>query len=53
MNKEIIRIERKILKYCLRRINRNDLVDSLDSFSDNEIHDMYLKICKIYKGSDK
>lgn len=53
MNKDLIRIERKILRYCLIKFKRYDLADSLDLFSDKDIHEMFLKIFKIYKGSDK
>lgn len=49
MEKEIIRIERKILRHCLIKMKRWDLVDSIDYFSDREIHEMYLIICQKFK----
>ena len=52
MDKEIIRIERKILRYCLIKIKREDLAENLDFFNDYEIHQMYLEICKKYKEGE-
>lgn len=49
MNKELIRIERKILRYCLRKIKRDDLADNLDLFNDTEIHQMYVEITRRFK----
>ena len=53
MTHDLIKIESKVLRYCLKKINRIDLANNLDYLSEKDIHEVYTTLLKYYKEEKK